>query len=187
MEIKTNVNFLEDRIFRLEQGKTNALVETITPYVKEGSKILFINSQKESRAELTVGNKNVSVEVIFLDNEEDFINYPNDMLESYDYVVVNPLRFRLTYTMKKLFSTKVPFLMICHLKEVLFASSERLKLLNANNCGIIYFYKTFTFENEEKGKSEDKIFPLGITFLCRDIFPEKFLSVTIRKNVLTFI
>lgn len=77
--------------------------------------------------------------------------------------------------------------MICHLKEVLFASSERLKLLNANNCGIIYFYKTFTFENKEKGKSEDKIFPLGITFLCRDIFPEKFLSVTIRKNVLTFI
>lgn len=109
MEIKTNVNFIEDRIFRLEQGKTNALVETITPYVKEGSEILFINSQKESSAELTIGNKNVSIEVIFLDNEEDFINYPNDMLESYDYVVVNPLRFRLTYTMKKLFSTKVPF------------------------------------------------------------------------------
>ena len=57
MEIKTNVNFIEDRIFRLEQGKTNALVETITPYVKEGSKILFINSQKESSVELTVGNK----------------------------------------------------------------------------------------------------------------------------------
>nr|DAX18278.1 MAG TPA: hypothetical protein [Caudoviricetes sp.] len=187
MEIKTNVDFLEDKVFRLEWGKTNALVEAITPYVKEGAKILFINSQKESSTELTLGNKNVSVEVIFMENEEDFINYPNDVLESYDYVIVNPFRFRLTYAMKKLFSTKVPFVMIFHLREVLFESKERLKLLNNNDCGLVYFYKTFTFKNEEKGKSEDKIFPLGITFLCRDLFPEKFLSVTIRKNILSFI
>jgi hypothetical protein len=186
-EIKTNVNFLEDKNFRLKLEKVNTLVEAVTPYIKENSKILFVDSQKEPTTEFTIKSKNVSVETIFLENDEDFLNYPDDKLESYDYVVVNPLRYRLNCVMKKLFSTKVPFVLIVHFKEALFVNKERLTLMNENNCSFMSFYKSFLSKGKDGGEPEMKVFPLETIFLCRDVFPEKFLSVKIRKNTLTFI
>ena len=187
MEIKTTVNFLEDKSFRLEIGKVNGLVEAVTPYIKENAKILFVDSQKACTTEITIKNKTVLADTIFFENDEDFANYPDNKLESYDYIVVNPFRYRLNYVMKKLFSTKVPFVLIVHFKDALFANKERLRLMNENNCSFISFYKSFLSKGKDGKEPEMKVFPLETIFLCRDIFPEKFLSVKIRENTLTFI
>nr|DAN50377.1 MAG TPA: hypothetical protein [Caudoviricetes sp.] len=156
-------------------------VNAIVPFLKKEGKFLIINCTEKDVFSSVLKKEGFKVDTIYFEEESDFINYPNEKLEAYDYVFFFPFNFRVTYVMEKLFSTKVPFAMLDIVKESLFANNKRLGMINNNKCELMFFYYISLVDKADGGAREYSE-STGLVFLCRDVLTDKIMSAKIYED-----
>lgn len=156
-------------------------VNAIFPFLKKESKILVVNCNKRSIFSLAFKREGFDVEDIYFEEESDFINYPNEKLEAYNYVFFFPFNFRITYVMEKLFSTKVPFIIFSAAKNSLLLNEKRLGMINDNKCELMFFFNAYALP-KKYGRKGELIRETNFAFLCRDVLTDKIMSAKIYED-----
>lgn len=142
---------------------------------------MVVNCNKRSIFSLAFGREGFDVENIYFEEESDFVNYPNEKLEAYDYVFFFPFNFRITYVMEKLFSTKVPFIIFSAAKNSLFLNDKRLEMINDNKCELMFFFKAYALP-KKYNRGGELVNETNFMFLCRDVLTDKIMSAKIYED-----